>query len=71
VADVSAALSGPENLSPAAPAPPCTLVIFGAAGDLTKRLLIPSIYNMRQAGLLQDGFQVIGWSATTRPTAAP
>ena len=58
--DASAALSGPENLAAAAPAPPCTLVIFGAAGDLTKRLLIPSIYNMRQAGLLQDGFQVIG-----------
>ncbi len=58
--DASAALSGPENLASANPAPPCTLVIFGAAGDLTKRLLIPSIYNMRQAGLLQDGFQVIG-----------
>ena len=58
--DASAALSGPENLAPANPAPPCTLVIFGAAGDLTKRLLIPSIYNMRQAGLLDDGFQVIG-----------
>ncbi len=60
MADASAALSGPENLAPAAPAPPCTMVIFGAGGDLTKRLLIPSIYNMRQAGLLQDGFQVIG-----------
>ncbi len=60
MADVSAALSGPESLAAADPAPPCTLVIFGASGDLTKRLLIPSIYNMRQARLLQDGFQVIG-----------
>ncbi len=70
MADVSAALSGPENLSPAAPAPPCTLVIFGAAGDLTKRLLIPSIYNMRQAGLLQDGFQVIGVDRVERDDEA-
>ena len=58
--DVSAALSGPEGLASAEPAPPCTLVIFGAGGDLTKRLLIPSVYNMRQVGLLQDDFQIIG-----------
>ncbi len=58
--DVSASLSGPEGLAHADPAPPSTLVIFGAAGDLTKRLLMPSLYNLRQAGLLQEGFQVIG-----------
>jgi glucose-6-phosphate 1-dehydrogenase len=41
------------NTSPSAPgvhcAPPCTLVIFGAGGDLTKRLLTPSIYNRTMA----------------------
>jgi glucose-6-phosphate 1-dehydrogenase len=58
--DVSARLSGPEGLAHADPAPPSTLVIFGAAGDLTKRLLMPSLYNLKQAGLLLDGFQVIG-----------
>jgi len=58
--DVSASLSGPEGLAHADPAPPSTLVIFGAAGDLTKRLLMPSLYNLQQAELLQDGFQVIG-----------
>ena len=58
--DVSASLSGPEGLAHADPAPPSTLVIFGAAGDLTKRLLMPSLYNLQQAGLLQDEFQVIG-----------
>ena len=57
---VSAALSDPGELAPASPAPPCTLVIFGAAGDLTKRLLMPSLYNMRLAGLVQDGFGVVG-----------
>ena len=41
-------------------APPCTLVIFGARGDLTKRLLIPSLCNLAQDGLLDDGFKVLG-----------
>ena len=45
---------------PAQPAPPCTLVIFGAAGDLTRRLLIPALYNLRRAGLLPEAFAVIG-----------
>jgi len=45
---------------PAQPAPPCVLVIFGAAGDLTRRLLIPALYNLRRARLLPDAFAVIG-----------
>ena len=40
--------------------PPCVLVIFGAAGDLTKRKLIPSLYNLKQSNLLPDDFAVIG-----------
>ncbi|MBB3173175.1 glucose-6-phosphate 1-dehydrogenase [Endobacter medicaginis] len=42
------------------PAPPGTLVIFGAHGDLTKRLLTPSLYNLTGAGLLDPDFKVIG-----------
>jgi glucose-6-phosphate 1-dehydrogenase len=41
-------------------APPCALVIFGAAGDLTKRKLIPALYNLRRSELLSDNFLVIG-----------
>src|ERR671912_2929746 len=41
-------------------APPCTMVIFGASGDLTKRKLLPALYNLRKAGLLSDHFAVIG-----------
>ena len=41
-------------------APPCVLVIFGAAGDLTQRLLIPALYNLRRAKLLPETFAVIG-----------
>ncbi len=45
---------------PAQPAPPCVLVIFGAAGDLARRLLFPALYNLRRARLLPDAFAVIG-----------
>ena len=36
------------------------MVIFGAAGDLTKRKLVPSLYNLKQGKLLPDNFAVIG-----------
>jgi glucose-6-phosphate 1-dehydrogenase len=42
------------------PADPCILVIFGAAGDLTKRLLLPALENLQRAGLLPKEFAVIG-----------
>ena len=41
-------------------APPCTLVIFGASGDLTKRLLMPALYNLAEAGQLSDDVRIIG-----------
>ena len=39
---------------------PCTMVIFGAAGDLTKRLLTPALYNLVRARLLPDKFALLG-----------
>ena len=53
--------SGDKRIPPAAAekAPVCTFVIFGAHGDLTKRLLIPSFYNLVGAHLLDDGFKMI------------
>ena len=41
-------------------APPCTLVIFGAGGDLTKRLLMPALYNLAGSHLLDEGLKIIG-----------
>ena len=41
---------------------PCVFVIFGASGDLTKRLLIPSLFNLYMDGLLPDNFAVLGLS---------
>src|ERR1700704_1157 len=45
---------------PSPPAAPCVLVIFGAAGDLTQRLLLPALYNLRRARLLPENFAIIG-----------
>src|ERR1017187_9896541 len=39
---------------------PCIMLIFGASGDLTKRLLVPSLYNLACDGLLSDNFAVLG-----------
>jgi glucose-6-phosphate 1-dehydrogenase len=50
----------PTTLLHAKPAPASVLVIFGANGDLTKRLLMPALYNLTVAGLLPDGFAVVG-----------
>jgi glucose-6-phosphate 1-dehydrogenase len=44
------------------PGDPCVMVIFGATGDLTKRLLMPSLYNLKVSGLLPDKFAVVGVS---------
>jgi len=42
---------------------PCALVIFGAAGDLTKRLLVPSLYNLHASNLLPENFAIVGVTA--------
>jgi len=39
---------------------PCTLVILGASGDLTKRLLMPSLLNLQEEGHLPQQFKLIG-----------
>jgi glucose-6-phosphate 1-dehydrogenase len=62
----TATTSAPEAATTAAKvlsgrqAPPATLVIFGAGGDLTKRLVVPALYNLVKAGRLADEFTVIG-----------
>ncbi len=54
------ALAVPAAASDAAPAPPATLVIFGASGDLTRRLLIPSLCHLHRSRLLPEHFALIG-----------
>jgi glucose-6-phosphate 1-dehydrogenase len=40
--------------------PPCTMVIFGASGDLTKRKLVPALYSLARDRLLPSSFNVVG-----------
>jgi glucose-6-phosphate 1-dehydrogenase len=39
---------------------PCVMVIFGAGGDVTKRLMMPAIYNLACDELLPDQFAIVG-----------
>ena len=41
-------------------AEPCAIVIFGASGDLTKRKLLPSLYNLGSYHLLPAHFSIVG-----------
>jgi glucose-6-phosphate 1-dehydrogenase len=49
-------------------APACVMVIFGAAGDLTKRLIAPALYNLSRFNRLSDGFQIIGFDLANTTT---
>src|SRR5271170_7455340 len=44
----------------AKPADPCAMVIFGATGDLTKRLVVPALYNLLRTKVLPEHFVLIG-----------
>jgi glucose-6-phosphate 1-dehydrogenase len=42
------------------PADPCAMVVFGAGGDMAKRLLIPALYNLSRTKVLPEKFALIG-----------
>jgi glucose-6-phosphate 1-dehydrogenase len=46
------------------------MVIFGAGGDLTRRLLVPALYNLGRTGLLPEHFAIVGVDAVDQETAA-
>jgi glucose-6-phosphate 1-dehydrogenase len=52
-----------------APPPPCAIVIFGANGDLTQRLIVPALYNLSRTGLLPPRFALIGIDHNDKTTA--
>ena len=49
-----------EGLSTERVPAPCAVVIFGASGDLTKRKLVPALYNLAVSRLLPAGTSVLG-----------
>src|SRR5690348_4019631 len=59
----AAAVNLEEEFNPTdKPAGPCVMVVFGAGGDLTKRKLIPALFNLAKDKLLPDNFAVVGVS---------
>ncbi len=52
----------PAGLSLAKKPHACVVVIFGASGDLTKRKLIPALYNLALEKRLPDRFAVVGYA---------
>src|SRR3989442_5973017 len=48
----------PQNLLPQ----PCTLVIFGGAGDLSARKRLPAVYNLSLDGVLPTNFAIVGFA---------
>lgn len=58
-----------EAVEPAAsrsisPADPCSIVIFGASGDLSRRKLIPALYSLAAQNCLARRFAIVGFART-------
>jgi glucose-6-phosphate 1-dehydrogenase len=43
---------------------PCSIIFFGASGDLFKRMLLPAMYSLRLRGILPNDFAIVGYSRT-------
>jgi glucose-6-phosphate 1-dehydrogenase len=41
---------------------PCVLVLFGVTGDLSRKKLMPAIYDLANRGLLPPGFSLVGFA---------
>ncbi len=54
--------SAADQSAPNRPGDPCVMVIFGASGDLTKRKLIPALYNLAKDRLLSQEFALVGFA---------
>ena len=52
------------------PADPCAMVIFGATGDLTSRLVVPALYNLALSNVLPADFALIGVARADQTTAS-
>lgn len=55
------------TISETRPAPPCSIVILGASGDLARRKLLPALYNLEMcgAGLLAPESAILGFARTS------
>ena len=51
-----------QGLASRAMPEPCSVVIFGATGDLTHRKLVPALYNLAADGDLPPGLSLVGFA---------
>lgn len=58
-----------RGIRPGTPADPCVLVVFGASGDLARRELLPSLFELYRKRLLPEPCAVIGVAPTDWTTA--
>jgi hypothetical protein len=49
---------------------PCTIVIFGASGDLTVRKLIPALFHLYKDGQMPEPFRVVGFARREKTDAS-
>src|SRR4051794_40879931 len=68
-----------ENIeAPCSPGPgesrkltePCTIVIFGASGDLTSRKLIPALYHLFKEKQMPPDFRIVGFARREKTDAS-
>jgi glucose-6-phosphate 1-dehydrogenase len=62
--------SGAQNAGKLRQGPPCVIVIFGAAGDLSHRKLIPALFNLQMDNALPDTFVILGIDRDAREDSA-
>jgi glucose-6-phosphate 1-dehydrogenase len=58
-----------EGLVSRAMPEPCSVIIFGATGDLTHRKLVPALYNLAAGGDLPTGLTVVGFARRDKTDA--
>src|SRR5579864_5519451 len=73
MASISNDIADKPDLDPrssVAVADPCAIVIFGASGDLTRRKLIPALFELASCGSLARRFAIIGFARSGMTDAA-
>ena len=60
----AAGATEPVKKSSITAADPCTIVIFGASGDLSRRKLVPALYSLAAQNCLARRFAIIGFART-------
>jgi glucose-6-phosphate 1-dehydrogenase len=69
---LTSALSRPSRVRGPAPRPDDhVIIVFGAAGDLARRKLLPGLFHLAAVGLMPDRYQIIGSSSrSSRETSS-